>query len=616
MAGSGDVSGIDEGLLPPGRQLAITWSIPDAFGGMTAALLRRSAGFARLAGAEVDVLTFDGRPDYPEVRARLAERGEPADGVRVRNLYERLREEPVTPGPVRHEPDLAGVLEAAAAVPGDRDDGIRRDAASDGAARLELRGPDGSVRVAHLRADGTLAVLDERGRAARPRRLITAFDADGHAVRQWASARACYADWIAEVAGEGDAFAIVDSKTAAGFMAHVRLPRLVTLHVVHNAHLEPGGGPLGRLRVSRREVLAHPERFDAIVFLTERQRADAAALLTDPGNFAVVPNAAVPPPGPAAGVDAVADDAARPPASAVVVAGLTPRKRVDHAIRAIRMARDAGVPARLTIVGDGSELAALQEVAREEGVTEAVEFAGHRPDGAEVFAAASVALLTSTSEGAPLVLLEAMARGCIPIAYDIDYGPADVIEHGVSGFLVPPGDTASLARTIAHVATMPPTRRAAVRRAARATIVRFDEAAVTARWGDVQRAAAERHRRVVAALPVELEQLRLRRPRARLGISLRLRGAPDGARVTVDLRHRRTDALLRRTATVEGGRARLRLTREETALLGGAGGLRVTVLVEAGGARARLDGGTVRPDTRSMARRLTGRARRAIRPRA
>ena len=100
------MSGGDDGLLPPGRQLAITWSIPDGFGGMTAAMLRRSAGFARLADAEVDVLTFDGRPDYPEVRARLAERGEPADGVRVRNLYERLRTEPMTPGPVALEPEL------------------------------------------------------------------------------------------------------------------------------------------------------------------------------------------------------------------------------------------------------------------------------------------------------------------------------------------------------------------------------------------------------------------------------------------------------------------------------------------------------------------------------
>ncbi|WP_200914854.1 glycosyltransferase [Arthrobacter sp. Leaf234] len=42
--------------------------------------------------------------------------------------------------------------------------------------------------------------------------------------------------------------------------------------------------------------------------------------------------------------------------------------------------------------------------------------------------AASFTLLTSTTEGLPLVLLEAMSGGCLPIAYDIPYGPADLIE--------------------------------------------------------------------------------------------------------------------------------------------------------------------------------------------
>lgn len=605
MAGADRMTGrapAEDRLLPPGRQLAITWSIPDAYGGMTAAMLRRSRSFARLAGAEVDVLTFDGRPDYPAVRARLTELGELVEGVRLHNLYERLRTDAVAPRAIDVEPAVVGLGDA-----------VRREAGADGAARLEVRPPDGGARIAHLRADGSLAVLDERERPAGPRRLITAFDADERPVGQWRSARACYAEWIAEVAGPGDdrdddAFAIVDSKTAARFMAHIRVPGLVTLHVVHNAHLEPGSGPLGHLRASRRDVLAHPERFDALVLLTERQRADVTALLADPGNLAVVPNAAALPAGSGA-VDAVADDAARPPASAAVVANLTKRKRVDHAVRAIRLARDAGTPAQLTVVGDGPELDRLREVAGQLGVDGVVEFTGHRPDAAEAFAAASVALLTSTSEGAPLVLLEAMARGCIPIAYDIAYGPADLIEHGVNGFLVPPGDEAELARTIAAVAGLAPRRRAGLRRAARATATRFDEATVTARWGDVQRAAAERHHRVLQPMRASLERVRLRSPHGRLRVRARVHGAPDGARATVQLVRRRTGALLRRATVVEAGRVRVRLTREETALLEGGGPIRVTLLVETGDARARLDGGAVHPDTRSLPRRVARRVR-------
>jgi hypothetical protein len=77
----------------------------------------------------------------------------------------------------------------------------------------------------------------------------------------------------------------------------------------------------------------------------------------------------------------------------------------------------------------------------------------------------------------------------------------------------------------------------------------------------------------------------------------------------VQLERRRTGALLRRTAIVEAGRVRVRLTRGETALLDGGGPIRVTLLVEAGDAQARLDGGAMHPDTRDLTRRVAGRVR-------
>ncbi|MFC5857414.1 glycosyltransferase [Agromyces flavus] len=570
---------------------------------MTAALLRRSAAFARLAGVEVDVLTFDGRPDYAAVRARLAERGQPAPGVRVRNLYERLRTEPVAPGEIAIEPDVAGLDDA--------DGSAERETAPDGAARVELSTPDGRVRVAHLRADGSLAVLDERGRSERPRRLLTAFDADGRPVRQWRSVRACYADWIAEVAGDGDAFAIVDSKTAAPFMAHVRLPRLVTLHVVHNAHLAAPGGPIGHLRETRAEVLSNPERFDAVVFLTERQRADAATLLGAPENFAVVPNTAALPD--ARVTDPVADDATRDPASAVVVAGLTARKRIDDAIRAVALARDRGPQVRLRIVGDGPLADELHEVARDEGIAEAVEFAGHRPDGAEAFAEASVALLTSISEGAPLVLLEAMGRGCIPIAYDIEYGPADVIEHGRNGFLVPAGQVWALAGTIARVARMTSEERGALREAARATAARFRRGE---HRGPMGGGRAGRGRAPSPRLGARGARRRVRaRAAASPSPSPRHPPAPPPPwRAERCARHGRPAhaADRRRAAPFRAGLLWARGVpavgrRDRSAGRGRADPL--TVLVETDRAHAALDAGDIRPDTRTLVQRVAGRLR-------
>ena len=59
-----------------------------------------------------------------------------------------------------------------------------------------------------------------------------------------------------------------------------------------------------------------------------------------------------------------------------------------------------------------------------------------RPDARRELATASFLLLTSRSEGSPLVLVEAMAAGCLPIAYDVRYGPSDLIRNGRNGFLV------------------------------------------------------------------------------------------------------------------------------------------------------------------------------------
>src|SRR4029453_19132101 len=86
--------------LPVGRQLAVTWGVPEPFGGMTSALLHRSRAFVRLAGREVDVLTLDPRPGYADLRERLSGAGELVPGIRLRNAYAELRPAWPTPGPI------------------------------------------------------------------------------------------------------------------------------------------------------------------------------------------------------------------------------------------------------------------------------------------------------------------------------------------------------------------------------------------------------------------------------------------------------------------------------------------------------------------------------------
>src|SRR5690606_5683265 len=89
--------------LPRGAQYALTWAVGDEWGGMTSAMLHRSAAFARLARAPVTVLTLDPDPDYPSRVDRLRAERRLSEGVAILNLWDWLREHPLPGGSLRLE---------------------------------------------------------------------------------------------------------------------------------------------------------------------------------------------------------------------------------------------------------------------------------------------------------------------------------------------------------------------------------------------------------------------------------------------------------------------------------------------------------------------------------
>ena len=101
--------------------------------------------------------------------------------------------------------------------------------------------------------------------------------------------------------------------------------------------------------------------------------------------------------------------------------------------------------------------------------------------------------MTSRSEGFGLALLEAMSAGCIPIAYDIRYGPRDLIDHGRNGFLIRSGHVMGLARAILRLQRLPRERIADMRTAARRTAERYTDDSVLEQWAAELTAARERN---------------------------------------------------------------------------------------------------------------------------
>jgi glycosyltransferase involved in cell wall biosynthesis len=96
------------------------------------------------------------------------------------------------------------------------------------------------------------------------------------------------------------------------------------------------------------------------------------------------------------------------------------------------------------LAGDGSLHGALERRAAELGLAERVQFMGRLDDVGPLLLAADAVILPSLWEGLPLILLEALARAR-PVVASATGGVPDVIEDGVTGRLVPPGDAAALA---------------------------------------------------------------------------------------------------------------------------------------------------------------------------
>lgn len=139
----------------------------------------------------------------------------------------------------------------------------------------------------------------------------------------------------------------------------------------------------------------------------------------------------------------------------VAVGRLVGQKDYPTLLRAFAQVH-ARRPSRLLVLGSGPLLAELQALAAGLGVGEAVAFAGFRANPYPLIRAASALVLASRYEGFGIVLAEALACGTPVVSTDCPAGPAEILDGGRYGSLVPVGDDAALARAMQGVLEAPP----------------------------------------------------------------------------------------------------------------------------------------------------------------
>lgn len=115
------------------------------------------------------------------------------------------------------------------------------------------------------------------------------------------------------------------------------------------------------------------------------------------------------------------------------------------------------------------------------GQTARIHLLPWQNDPGRLMQAFDIFALSSRWEGLPLVLLETMALGCVPVSTNVD-GCAEVVEPGQGGWLVPPDEPAALATAMAD-ALSDPARLAAMSQSVRAHVqLRFNKTRMLDEW--------------------------------------------------------------------------------------------------------------------------------------
>jgi len=196
-------------------------------------------------------------------------------------------------------------------------------------------------------------------------------------------------------------------------------------------------------RISRKARLLRRilyPRADAVVVQTESVRSWYEAFV-DPNKVWVIPNPVQP----------CSEDRQARERMVMGLGRLDRQKGFDVLVEAFSQVSSVFPDWNLTIVGEGPERPMIEALARQLGIEDRVSLPGVVDNPEAYLSRAGVFVLPSRYEGFPNALLEAMACGVPSIATDCPSGPAEIIQPGVNGLLVPSDDADVLAAELVRL---------------------------------------------------------------------------------------------------------------------------------------------------------------------
>ena len=132
--------------------------------------------------------------------------------------------------------------------------------------------------------------------------------------------------------------------------------------------------------------------------------------------------------------------------TAIFVGRFTYQKGLERMLEAWKNVVSKRNDWMLKLVGEGEQKEYLIQLCKKLGITDNVIFAPATKDIAKEYIKSSLFLFTSRFEGFSLVLIEAMQCGVPCVSFDCPYGPSDIIDNNVNGYLIENGNVEEFAK--------------------------------------------------------------------------------------------------------------------------------------------------------------------------
>lgn len=209
---------------------------------------------------------------------------------------------------------------------------------------------------------------------------------------------------------------------------------------IHAAHYNDSNNVNSKINKNYLDYFNGMENLDALVFLTSKQKSEADIRFNSKSISYVVPH--------------VYDKEIKirtvksKPLSCISVGRFDPVKRLPELVRIFSLVLNKLPEATLNLYGYGSDLVNIKKAIEDYKVQDSVFICEYTENVDAVYQSADLMLFSSRSEGFGLVIMEALANGCPVVSYDINYGPSDMIESGVNGFLIKDGNVELFAKKV------------------------------------------------------------------------------------------------------------------------------------------------------------------------